>query len=222
LQLKTDNPDIHKLEAHLQSQQVAKEIPATSISEGPTTRRVDNSSKYVKLLSKKSREEREERVRETFPEEPIQLQHHVIILLIGYADSSSLLYGKDINSQEKGPILNLGNELQPSQMKYQQSSSQDFQRRILLMLWILLIHVNGNKRRLSIPIPVYPYMNSSINGKESKLTPYMLKKCKVMETHFNRLFSDPLQPQLEDFLQEKFNNVKNMNEVEFMRFLINQ
>ena len=84
------------------------------------------------------------------------------------------------------------------------------------MLWILLIHVNGNKRRLSIPIPVYPYMNSSINRKESKLMPYMLKKCKVMETHFNRLFSDLLQPQLEDFLQEKFNNVKNMNEVEFM------
>ncbi len=222
MQLKTDNPDIHELEARLQSQQVAKEIPATSISEGPTTHRVDNSSKYVKLLSKKSREEREERVRETFPEEPIQLQHHVIILLIEYADSSSLLYGKDINSQEKGPILNLGNELQPSQMKYQQSSSQDFQRRILLMLWILLIHINRNKRRLSIPIPVYPYMNSSINGKESKLTPYMLKKCKVMETHFDRLFSDPLQPQLEDFLQEKFNNVKNMNEVEFMRFLINQ
>lgn len=74
---------------------------------------------------------------------------------------------------------------------------------------------------------VDPYSRTSLfelsaNGKESKLSSYMLKKCKVMEAQFGQLFSDPLQPQFEDFLFEKFNNVKNMNEVEFMRFLINE
>jgi hypothetical protein len=39
------------------------------------------------------------------------------------------------------------------------------------MLWILLIHVNGNKRRLSIPIPVYPYLNSSINQSRHSVGP---------------------------------------------------
>ena len=127
-----------------------------------------------------------------------------------------------MNSRERGLTLNLGSELQHSLMKFQKDSLQDFQRKTFLMLWTLLIHVSGKQRRLSTLTPVYPYVNSCANGQESKLTPYMLKKCKVMETQFHQLLLEPLQPQLEDFLVEKFNNIKNMNETEFMRFLINE
>jgi len=105
---------------------------------------------------------------------------------------------------------------------FQKDFLHDFQRKILLMLWTLLIHVSGNKYKVLIFTQVYLCMSSFVNGKGSKLTSYMPKKCQVMESQFNKLFSEPLQPQLEDFLVEKFDNVKNMNEAEFMQFLMNQ
>jgi hypothetical protein len=107
-------------------------------------------------------------------------------------------------------------------MRLHTDSLQDFQGKTSLRLWTLLIHANGEQRMILIFTPVPPYMISSANGKESKLRPYFLKKCKVLETQFRHLLLNTVQPQFEDFLMEKFSNVKNMNEVEFMRFLINE
>lgn len=80
----TDDSDILDLEALLQPEETAKEIPPTSEIRGSsrTTRGVDNSSKYTELLPRKSREEREGRAREIIQEEPIQVLKEVLTILL--------------------------------------------------------------------------------------------------------------------------------------------
>jgi hypothetical protein len=106
-------------------------------------------------------------------------------------------------------------------MTLQAGFLQGFQRMTFLMLWTLLIHANGEPLMISGFSPVTSYLISA-NGKESKLTPYFLQKCKVLETQFHLLLSDVVQPQFEDFLTEKFGHVKKMNEKEFLQFIINE
>ena len=115
-----------------------------------------------------------------------------------------------------------GRELRDLLMRLRIDSLQGFQGKTSLMLWTLLIHASGEQRMTPTFTPVSSCVSSFANRKESKLMPHFLKKCKVLETQFRHLLSDTLQPQFEDFLMEKFSNVKNMNEAEFMRFMINE
>ena len=72
---------------------------------------------------------------------------------------------------------------------------------------------------------LYPYAICFISTdcKEWKLTPTFLQKFKVLESHFRDLLpSDNIvRNQFELFLAEWYGFVKNMNETEFMKYVIN-
>ena len=58
--------------------------------------------------------------------------------------------------------------------------------------------------------------------KEWKLVPTFLQKLKVLEKQFRTLLpADTILEQFEDFLQEHYGFVKNMDESQFMDYVIN-
>jgi hypothetical protein len=60
------------------------------------------------------------------------------------------------------------------------------------------------------------------NEEEWKLTTSFLKKFKILETQFHDLLPiNTVKDQFEDFLMEKYDFIKNMNESIFMQYVIN-
>ena len=70
--------------------------------------------------------------------------------------------------------------------------------------------------------PVSPFVVGCANGEERKLTSMFPKKFKVLETQFCYLIpTDTVKDQFEDFIEENYEFVKDMNESQFMEYIIN-
>lgn len=66
------------------------------------------------------------------------------------------------------------------------------------------------------------HLSLSIDNEEWKLTAEFLKRFTILETQFHALLpSNLIRNQFEDFLIERYDYVKDMSEMEFMRFIIN-
>lgn len=61
-----------------------------------------------------------------------------------------------------------------------------------------------------------------IKGLTIKLKPTFLEMCKAMEKQFQHLIPpNTIQQEFVDFLNERFRDVKDMNEREFIQYILN-
>jgi hypothetical protein len=54
------------------------------------------------------------------------------------------------------------------------------------------------------------------------LKKFFLSKCTALDKQFGNLLSDTLQSQVEDFFLEHASIIKDMNEVQFLNFILNE
>ena len=93
--------------------------------------------------------------------------------------------------------------------------------KISSMLWTSLIHSNGKQLAIMTLLKVYS-LDLSLKV-EWKLKTSFLKKFRVLENQFRSLLPpNVVKDEFEDFLIEKYDLVKDMNEAQFMQCLINE
>ena len=78
---------------------------------------------------------------------------------------------------------------------------------------------NGTRSQFCFQYALHPL---SADSKEWKLTTEFLKKFTTLETQFHTLLpSTTVRSQFEDFLMERYDYVKDLNEMDFMQYIIN-
>ena len=89
-----------------------------------------------------------------------------------------------------------------------------------LKSWMSLIPNNTSQLAIITSLRVHP-LHGCTNLKEWKLNTSFLKRFKVLEYQFRDLILSNVVKD-EDFLMEKFDAVKGMNEKQFMELVINE
>ena len=98
---------------------------------------------------------------------------------------------------------------------------RDSRMKISSMLWTSLIH--SNRKQLAIMTLLKVYSLDLSLKVEWKLKTSFLKKFRVLENQFHSLLPpNVVKDEFEDFLIEKYDLVKDMNEAQFMQCLINE
>ena len=115
----------------------------------------------------------------------------------------------------------LGTVSQPLQTTLLFNFKRDSRMKISSMLWTSLIHSNGKQLAIMTLLKVYS-LDLSLKV-EWKLKTSFLKKFRVLENQFRSLLPpNVVKDEFEDFLIEKYDLVKDMNEAQFMQCLINE
>jgi hypothetical protein len=87
---------------------------------------------------------------------------------------------------------------------------------------MLLILDNIDQLAIMISLRVHPVYDCT-NSEGWKLTTSFLKKFKILEHQFRNLIPiNVVKDEFEDFLMEKYDIVRDMNEIQFVDLVINE